>query len=61
MERLLKVKEVMDRVGLSRSQIYRLMDVGEFPLQISVGGRGASWVASEIEEWIQQKIEERGR
>ena len=32
MNRLLRLKEVVQMVGLSRASIYRLMDSGDFPM-----------------------------
>lgn len=58
MERLIKIDEVRSRVGLSRSAIYRMMAQGGFPMQVKQGNRAAAWVDSEIEAWIQRRIEE---
>jgi prophage regulatory protein len=58
MERFLKVTEVMSRVGLSRSAIYRMMDHGDFPTQIKLTDRSAAWVESEVDAWIARRIEE---
>ncbi|PMI42830.1 transcriptional regulator [Vibrio cyclitrophicus] len=57
--RFLKLKEVMQKTALSRSAIYRKMDVGEFPTSISLGDRAVAWLESEIEDWILGKIEQR--
>ena len=37
MNRLLRLKEVEQMVGLSRTSIYRLMDRGDFPHPVRVG------------------------
>lgn len=51
-ERLLRLPEVMDRVGLKRSAIYQRMSEGRFPKSRSLGPKCAVWVESEVEEWI---------
>lgn len=50
--RLLRLPEVMARVGLRRSAIYQRMSEGRFPKSRSLGPKCAVWVEAEIEEWI---------
>jgi len=51
--RLLRLPEVMDRVGLRRSSIYQRMSEGRFPKSRSLGPKCAVWVEAEINDWIQ--------
>jgi prophage regulatory protein len=51
--RLLRLPEVMARVGLKRSSIYQRMAEGRFPKSRSLGTRCAVWVEAEITEWIE--------
>ena len=57
-ERFLPLREVIHRVSLSRSQIYRLMVDSAFPKPIPLGARKA-WLESEIIEWQNARIAER--
>lgn len=50
--RLLRLPEVMARVGLKRSAIYQRMSEGRFPKSRSLGRKCAVWVESEINDWI---------
>ena len=50
--RLLRLPEVIARVGLKRSAIYPRMSEGRFPRSRSLGPKCAVWVESEIENWI---------
>ena len=50
--RLLRLPEVMARVGLRRSAIYQRMSDGRFPRSRSLGPKCTVWVESEIDEWI---------
>ncbi|MHC5062307.1 MAG: helix-turn-helix transcriptional regulator [Planctomycetota bacterium] len=59
MDRFLKIGEVMSRVGLSRSGIYRAMKEEDFPIQFKVRGSAARWSADEIEEWMERRKENR--
>lgn len=50
--RLLRLPEVIARVGLKRSAIYQRMNDGRFPRSRSLGPKCTVWVESEIDEWI---------
>lgn len=50
--RLLRLPEVMARVGLRRSAIYQRMSDGRFPKTRSLGPTCAVWVEAEIEAWV---------
>lgn len=45
-ERFLRLPEVMHLCGLSRSTIYELIRKGEFPPQVSLGGKNVAWLHS---------------
>ena len=51
-DRLLRLEEVLSYTGLSRSELYRKVQVGEFPGSVKVGVRAVRWRESEVEEWI---------
>lgn len=53
-----RLPDVMTRTGLSRSTIYELIRQDQFPSQISLGPRAVGWVANEIDEWIEARINE---
>lgn len=55
-QRLLNMKEVIDRVKLSKATIYKRISDGEFPRQISIGGKRVAWLESEIDEWIVEHV-----
>lgn len=56
-QRICRLPEVIARTGLSRSTIYELMLDGEFPSQIQLARRTVGWVESEIENWIDSRID----
>lgn len=51
-DRIVRLKTVLDRTGLSRSTIYRKINEGTFPRQIPISVNGAGWRESEINQWI---------
>lgn len=56
--RFLRLPEVLERTGLSRSTIYVRLEQGLFPRPVSLGARAVGWIESEVDEWIRQRIEE---
>ena len=54
---MLRLPEVMKRTALSRSQIYRLIDFGEFPKQVPLSERAVGWIEEEIDLWLKGRIE----
>ncbi|MBH52411.1 MAG: transcriptional regulator [Chloroflexi bacterium] len=53
--RLIRLKEVLERVQLSKSTIYKMMANGEFPHCVSIGDRASAWVEHEVDEWIESR------
>lgn len=51
-QRLIRLAEVKQRVGLSRASIYKRMSEGRFPKSRSLGSRCAVWIESEIDDWV---------
>jgi prophage regulatory protein len=55
--RMLRLPEVVNRTALSRSQIYRLIELGTFPKQVPLSERAAGWVEEEVDSWLRERIE----
>lgn len=53
---ILRLHDVQDLVGLSRSSIYNAIANGTFPKQISLGARSVGWLKSEVEGWLNDRI-----
>lgn len=62
---MLRIKQVKERTGLSRSTIYNKMDPSssfhdsEFPRRVQLGRASVAWVESEIDEWIHKCMNRR--
>lgn len=54
--RLLRLPQVLDTVGLSRSAIYTRIRKGNFPKPISLGGTSVAWLESEVLAWLDARI-----
>ena len=63
--KLLPIRDVCRRIGLSSATVYRLISAGTFPRPVKIGGRGARpaarWVTAEVDRWIEQQIAASGR
>jgi len=57
--RLLRLPAVTNKTGKKRSSIYLMIAHGEFPKPIKIGKRSSAWVEHEVDEWIQQRIQNR--
>ena len=51
-DRIIRLKTLLDRTGLSRSTIYRKIAEGTFPPQLKISTNGAGWRESDINSWI---------
>lgn len=55
---LLRLPRVKERTGLARTTIYKMVAAGTFPAPIKIGAGTTVWVSSEIDAWIQARIEQ---
>lgn len=53
---LLRLPSVCALVGLSKSQVYRLIRAGEFPAAIQLGANSVAWPTERVQAWIADKI-----
>ncbi len=59
LELFIRLPEVRQRVGMSKSQIYKLIAQGQFPKPVKVSRRISCWVVAEVEQWVQEQIDGR--
>jgi len=59
--RLIRIREVMNLVGLSKSHIYHLAAQEKFPKRVSLvpGGTSVAWLHDEIIDWLEGRVAER--
>jgi prophage regulatory protein len=55
-ERILRMRTVLDRTGLSRSTLYRKMRDGTFPNQVLISEHCRGWRESAINRWIADPV-----
>jgi prophage regulatory protein len=54
--RIVRLPEVLRRVGLRRSSLYRQISLGMFPRPIRLGLRASGWLEAEVDDWINERI-----
>ncbi len=52
MDRLLRQRAVTELTGISRSEIYAMMERSEFPRPYKIGRQSVGWKSSELEQWM---------
>ncbi len=57
--KFLKLTEVKELTKLSRSLIYKKIQLGEFPKQVKASDNSTVWVEQEIFEWMESRIQNR--
>jgi len=53
-DKILRLPQVMARVGLKKSAIYKMIAAGTFPKQIKLGA-ASGWLESDIQKWILER------
>lgn len=59
--KILRLKQVLTRVGISRAQLYALKKDGRFPQNFSLsgpGGRAVGWLESDIDDWVASRAQQ---
>lgn len=56
MMRLIRMREVLDKVGLSKATLYRLIAAGKFPASIQIAYRAVAWEESQVDDYLLNMI-----
>ena len=54
---ILRLPQVCKVTGLGRSMIYQLESARRFPCRVRIGARAVGWVDSEVQLWLEDRIE----
>ena len=55
-DRIIRIRTVLSRTGLSRSTLYRKINEGTFPKQVQISIHGAGWRESAVNRWIADPV-----
>jgi prophage regulatory protein len=50
--KLLRIKAVLEKTGMGKTKLYRMVKLGQFPSPVEIVGSRA-WRSSEIDQWIE--------
>jgi prophage regulatory protein len=56
LRRILRLSDVVDATGESRSTIYKRISEGEFPRPVKLGTKSVGWVEDEIAAYNEARI-----
>lgn len=56
--RVIRLKELMRRLGLSRSSIYALIQKGLLKRPIALGARSVGWLEQDLQDFLVARIKE---
>ena len=54
---ILRIADVQERIGVSRGTIYTFIKNGTFPQKIQLGARAVGFLSSDIDVWLDERIE----
>jgi prophage regulatory protein len=54
--RFLRLNQVVEKTGMSRSTVYLYLNQGRFPKPVQISERLVAWVESEVDAWMQERI-----
>jgi prophage regulatory protein len=57
--RTLRIRQVVEKTGLSQATIWRLSASGDFPRPIKISKGCTVWLEHEIDEMVEAKVAER--
>lgn len=56
-ERFIRINEVLQATGLSRTTLYRLISRGSFPPPVQISDSAVAWRGSEVLAWMESRAE----
>jgi prophage regulatory protein len=54
--RFLKLREVLEISGKSKSSIYEAVKKKQFPAPVKLSNRSSGWIQSEVSAWAEERV-----
>lgn len=54
-DRIIRLPEVLEKVGLKKSAVYKLIKDGDFPKQVKLGKHASGWIEADVQAWIMKR------
>ncbi|MYN17862.1 AlpA family phage regulatory protein [Rugamonas sp. FT107W] len=58
--RLMRIREVLQLCGLSRTTLYREIKLRTFPAQVKLSARSVGWLQDDVMRWLDARVAQRG-
>jgi len=58
--RLLRIREVLQLCGMSRTTLYREIKLHNFPAPVKLSARSVGWLQEDVARWLDARIAQRG-
>lgn len=56
LRRALRLRQVAERTGLSKTHIYRLIQRGQFPIPARLSERVVAWDEAAVNAWLSERF-----
>lgn len=53
---ILRMREILRELSISRSTFYVLVKSGKFPQPINLSGRAVGWLSTDVDDFIKARI-----
>lgn len=53
--KILRLRRVLEKTGMGRSSVWRMVKEGTFPAPIKLSPRMVGWVEEEVNDWLVEK------
>jgi len=60
-DRFISMCEVLDRICLSKTHLYRKINAGDFPRPVPLGPQKVAFLEREVVEWMEERLRARAR
>ncbi len=58
-KKVLRFSQVIQKTGLPKSTVYRLISEGKFPRQFKLSERSSGFLESEVDDWLESRANSR--
>ena len=52
---IIRLRQVLAQVGLSRATVYKMIGRSEFPKPVQIGQRSVGWLTEEVNSWLRSR------
>ena len=53
--RILRIRDLMDEIGVSKATLYRMVSEGSFPPPVKIAKRAVGWRREDVDRWLESR------